>query len=84
LRALRNLTDEAVAPPMCCFNKAWRLWIIAQRFAYLTDGDFEDGVTDEGVRPDRVEQLFFGDELTRTLYDIVQDCEGFRSELDYL
>lgn len=69
---------------MCGLNKAWRLRIITHGLAQLTNGDFEDGVTDEGVGPDRVEKLFLCDELTRTLHDIVEHCEGFRPELDYL
>jgi hypothetical protein len=69
---------------MCGFNKAGRLRVVAQGLAYLANGDFENGIADEGVRPDRVEKFFFCDELPRTLYDVVEDCEGFRSELDDL
>jgi hypothetical protein len=29
----------------------------------LTNGNFEDGLTDKGIRPDGVEKFFPGDEL---------------------
>jgi hypothetical protein len=66
---------------VCGFDKAGRLWIITESLADLTNGDFKNGVADKGFRSDRVEQVIFGDELARTPDDIVEDCEGFGSEL---
>ena len=66
---------------MCGFNEARRLRVIAESFAELTNGDFEDGVADKGFRPDGVEKFLFGDELARTPEEIVEHCEGFGSEL---
>jgi hypothetical protein len=66
---------------MCSFNEAWRLWIIADSLADLTNGDFEDGFADKGFWPDGVEKFLFGDELARTSEEIVEYGEGFGSEL---
>ena len=63
--ALCDRTDEAIASTMCGFNEAWRLWIIAESFADLTNGDFEDGFADKGSWPDGVEKFLFCDELAR-------------------
>ena len=67
---------------MCGFNEAGKLWIIAERLADFTNGDFEDGVADKGFGPDGVEKFLFGDELARTPEKMVEHGEGFGSELD--
>ena len=67
---------------MCSFNEAWRLWIIADSLADLTNGDFEDGVADKGFWPDGAEKFFFGDELARPPEEMIEYCEGFGSELN--
>ena len=66
---------------MCGFNEAWRLWIIVESLAELTNGDFEDGFADKGFWPDGVEKFLFGNELARTPEEIVEHCEGLGSEL---
>jgi len=66
---------------MCGFNEAWRLWIIVESLAELTNGDFEDSFADNGFWPHGVEKSFFGDELARTCEEVVEYCECFRSEL---
>jgi hypothetical protein len=81
LAALCDLTDEPIAATMCRFNETGKLWIIAESLAELTNGDFKDGVADKGFRPDRVEKVFFGDELTWMPEEIVEHCEDFGSEL---
>jgi hypothetical protein len=50
----------------------------------LTNGDFEDSIPDKGIRPNRVEKFFFGNELAGPPDKLVKHREGFGSELDYL
>src|SRR5262249_9401415 len=79
-----DLTDEAIASPVCGFNEAWRLWIISESFADLTNGNFEDSFAHERSWPDAIEQILFCDELARTGEEMVENCEGLGSELDGL
>ena len=69
---------------MCGFDEARRLRVVAESLANLTNGDFQDGVADEGFGPDRVEQVIFGDELARTPDEMVEHGEGFGPQLDRL
>ena len=69
---------------MCGFNEARRLWIVAERLAELTDGDFEDGMADKRFWPDGLEEFLFCDELARTPEEKVKHCEGLGSELNCL
>ena len=78
---LCGLTDEAIAATMCGFNEAWRRWVIMESLANLTNGNFEDGVTDKGPWPDGVEKFLFCDELTRMPDEMVEHGEGLGSEL---
>lgn len=80
--ALGYLADEAIASTMCGFNEAGRLRIVAEGPADLTNDNLEDGIADKRPRPDRVEQVILCGELTRTPEQILEDCEGFRSQLD--
>ena len=66
---------------MSGFDEAWRLWIIVESLAELTNGDFEDGFADKGSWPNSVEKSFFGDELARMREEVVEYCESLRSEL---
>ena len=79
--ALFNLADEAITPTVCGFNEAWRLRIIVESFAELTNSDFEDGFTNKGSRPDGVEKFLFCDKLARTPDEMVEHGEGLGSEL---
>ena len=79
-----NLANEAITPTMCGFDEAWRLRIIIENLAELTNSDFEDSFTNKGSRPDGVEKFFFRDELARTLDEMVEHGEGLRSEFYFL
>ena len=79
--ALRDLTDEAIASAMGSFNKPWRLWIVAENFSQLANGNFEDTFSNESSRPNRVEKFLFCDELARMPKQVIQHCKGFGSEL---
>ena len=79
-----HLTDEAITSTMCGFNETWRLWIVAESLANLTNQYFEDGIADKCSRPDRIEEIIFGDELTRTPKEMVKYCKGFGPQLDCL
>ena len=81
---LFNLADEAITPTVCGFNEAWRLRIIVESFAELTNSDFEDGFTNKGSRPDGVEKFLFCDELARTPEEMVKHGEGLRAEFYFL
>ena len=59
---LCGLTDEAIAATMCGFNELRGLWIIAESFPDLANGDFKDGVADKGPGPNSVEQIILGGE----------------------
>ena len=69
---------------MCGFNEAWRLGIVVESLAELTNGDFEDSVADKGFWPDGVEKFLFADELAGTPEKMVEHREGLGSELDCL
>lgn len=83
-RFLCNLTDKAITSPVCGFNEAWRLRIIIESLAELTDSNFEDGFTNKSSRPDGVEKLFFRDQLARTPDEMVEHSEGLRAEFYFL
>ena len=69
---------------MGSFNEAWRLGIIIESRAELTNCDFEDGFAHKGFWPDSVEKFLFADELAGTPEKMVEHREGFGSELDCL
>ena len=79
--ALRDLTDEAIASAMGGFNKPWRLWIVAENFSQLANGNFEDTFSNEGSRPNCVKKFLFCDELARMPKQVIQYCKGLGSEL---
>ena len=81
---LCGLTDEAIAATMCGFNELRGLWIIAESFPDLANGDFKDGVADKGPGPNSVEQIILGDELARTPQQMVKHSKGFGSQLNCL
>ena len=66
---------------MCRFDETWRVWIVAESLADLTNGDLEDGVADKGARPDGVEKCLLCDELALMREEMVEHCEGLGSEL---
>jgi hypothetical protein len=41
-------------------------------------------IRDKGVRPDGLDQLFFGDEASGVLQQVVQDVEALRPYIDLL
>ena len=81
---MSKLADKAIAAPVCGFDKRGRLRIVLESVTQLTNGDFEHCIGNESFRPDGGEQLFFSNELTGTLNEFVEDCVGFRSELNDL
>jgi hypothetical protein len=84
LCTLYDVTNEAIASTMFGLNEARGLWIVVEGLSELTNGNFEDGVADKSFWPDRVEKVFLGDQLARTTEEIIEHCEGFGSELDWL
>src|SRR5262245_49422870 len=66
------------------FDEARRLRIIIESHTKLTNADFEDTIADKGFWPDGAEKFLFGDELAWTLEEIVEQGEGFGSELNCL
>jgi hypothetical protein len=77
---LCDLTDEAIASTMCGFNETWSCRVIVERLADLTYSDFQDRFADKGAWPDSIEKFLFGDKLARTPEEMVEHCEGLRSE----
>ena len=67
---------------MGSLNVSRRFRIIVESFSQLANGDFEDGVADESIRPDGVQELFFCDELTGTTDEVVENSESLGSNLD--
>ena len=79
--ALLDLTDEAIASAVGGFNKPWRLWIVAENFSQLANGNFEDTFSNERSRPNRVEKFLFCDESARMAQQVIQQGKGFGPEL---
>src|SRR5262249_27645992 len=79
--ALRNLTNEAITPAMHGFNEARRLRIIAESFAQLTNGHFENGFANECSRPYSVEKFLLRDQLSRTSNQIPKYCKSLGPDL---
>ena len=82
LRRRVDDADEAIAAPVRRFDEAGGLGVVVQRFAELANGDFEDGIADEGIPPDRGDQVFLGDELSGPPQQVLEDREGLGPELD--
>src|SRR5262249_49149413 len=57
---------------------------IAKRISQLSNRDFENRVADKCFRPNGIEEVFFGDELSGMSDKLVQHCKGFWSQLDNL
>ena len=66
------------------FNEARTLGVIAESIADFTNGDFEDSVADKGFCPDGVEKFFFGHKPGWVPQEVIEQGEGFGSELDFL
>jgi hypothetical protein len=81
LRALSDLTDEAIASTMCGFNEAWRRRIIVESLADLANGDLKNGFADKRSWPDSVEKFLFCDESAWMTHEIFEYCKGLGSEL---
>jgi hypothetical protein len=69
--------DEPVSPPMRRLDVARGTGIIIERVAKLPDAVLQHGVADEGVRPNRVEQVLLDDELTWAFHQVLQDGKRF-------
>ena len=82
--AVRDLTDKAITSTMCSFDELRGLWIVIKCIAQLTNGNFEDGVSHKSFGPNVSEKFFFGNELAWPADKLVEHCEGFGSELNYL
>src|SRR6185295_13121165 len=76
--------DEAITSPMCGFNETRSLWIVTKSIANLTNSDLENGFADKCSRPNRMEKIVFGDELTRPRNQMIEYCKSFRPQLDWL
>ena len=68
--AVRNLPDEAIAAPVRRLDVARRSGVIAQGLAQLSDTVFQYRIADERGRPDGVEQLLLGDQLSAVLHEV--------------
>ena len=79
-----DLTDEAIAAAVCGLDEVRRLRVVVEGLAQLSNGDFEHGLADEGLRPDGIEKLLFGDELAWPPEEVAEQGEGFGPELDGL
>ena len=66
------------------FNETWSLGVVAQNIPQLPDDNFENAIANKGSWPDGLEKLVFCDQLARTPKQVIQHCEGFRSESDGL
>ena len=81
-RRLRQLRDEAVAVAMPGLDVARLLGVVPERLAQFLDAGGEGVVADDGVAPDRGEQLLLGDRLAGALHQQPQHRRGFARELD--
>ena len=54
------------------FDELWGLGLIFQCFANFSNADFEDGVTDSNIGPERFQQFLFGHQPTGPLDKITQ------------
>src|SRR5262245_1486166 len=60
VRTIVDRGNETVATPVCRFDVARPLGIVAKRLPNLTHAGLQRGVADEDVRPQIVEQLSLG------------------------
>ena len=75
----RGLADEAVAEAMSGLDESRRVRIVAKGVADLPHADFEHGVGDGRVRPDRRQQLVLRHQAPGARHQMVQHRERFRS-----
>ena len=80
--ALRQVCNEAVAVPMPSLDVARLLGVVTECLAQLLDAGGQGVVADDGVAPDRGEQLLLGDGLAGTLHQQPEDRGGLARELD--
>ena len=71
--APRQVRNEAVAVAMPSLDVARLLGVVAERLAQLLDAGGQGVVADDGVAPDRGEQLLLGDGLAGTLHQQPED-----------
>jgi len=75
-------SDEPIASARNRFDIARRLGVIVERRAECVDGECQARLADSHGRPNRVEQLVLGHELTGVLDKVAQDIERFRCQRD--
>jgi hypothetical protein len=83
LPAVADVTNESIASPVCGFDKQWGPGIVVERVSQLTNCDFQDCIGNESFRPDGGEKIFFGDEMSGMLDELIEYGISLGPELDY-
>ena len=69
--------NEPIAPAVHRLNEPRLPGIVPQCMPQFANADLQDHVTYHGLRPDRLKQGFFGQQLARVFHKAAQDSKGF-------
>src|SRR5690349_2187496 len=81
MRGSRHIRDKTITTPMSSLYKSRRIRIVVKRAPQLTNGDFKNSIGHKSLWPNSIQKLFFCDELTRMVQQIVEHRKNFRPQL---